>query len=261
MDCELPLTKTNRLLLARAFHDHKRVDYSIDCVIEGQMGKAFVDDPAHPRCFRITVGPFWTFAGEAKSPGGYRMMQGFPAYHLFMPSPHQWLELACEIHGQNMQPLTRYRFSAAELTTHHLLNCLESTGHQARIVPIDHEMAAQLTALPDSYLELSEFDSIGDFLERGLGYTMLDGNRFMGAAYSSLVCSKGVEVSIYVEDQYRRTGIATALASRLLLECLEQGRRPNWDAANPESYKLARKLGYTFVEAYDAYYHTSDPAP
>lgn len=49
MSYELELNKTNRLKLARVFRNHKRVDSSIDCVIEGQMGKAFVNDITHPQ--------------------------------------------------------------------------------------------------------------------------------------------------------------------------------------------------------------------
>jgi hypothetical protein len=30
--------------------------------------------------------------------------------------------------------------------------------------------------------------------------------------------------------------------------------RPNWDAANPESCRLALKKGFAFVEQYDAHY-------
>ena len=82
MSYELELNKTNRLKLARVFRNHKRVDSSIDCVIEGQMGKAFVNDITHPSAYRITVGPFWYFAGEAHSPGGYQMMKEFPRYNL-----------------------------------------------------------------------------------------------------------------------------------------------------------------------------------
>jgi L-amino acid N-acyltransferase YncA len=88
-----------------------------------------------------------------------------------------------------------------------------------------------------------------------LGYTVLDGGEMMGAAYSSLVCSQGIAVSVYVEERRRQRGVATALCSRLLLDCLALGLRPNWDAANAESVRLARKLGNAFVEAYDAYYH------
>ena len=62
---EYPLTKANRIRLARAFYPVPRVDFSIDCVLEGQMGAAFVDDSAHPAVFQIQVGPFVYFAGDA----------------------------------------------------------------------------------------------------------------------------------------------------------------------------------------------------
>ena len=59
MTHELELTKPDRLHLAEAFRQSPRVDYSIDCVIEGQMGRAYVDDPARPTAWRISIGPFW----------------------------------------------------------------------------------------------------------------------------------------------------------------------------------------------------------
>jgi hypothetical protein len=39
---EYPLTKANRLRLARAFVKVPRVDLSIDCVLEGQMDAALL---------------------------------------------------------------------------------------------------------------------------------------------------------------------------------------------------------------------------
>ena len=66
---ELDLNKANRLKLAHASRQNKRVDYSIQCVIEGQMGKAFVDQIDAPTAYAINIGPFWYFAGEARSHG------------------------------------------------------------------------------------------------------------------------------------------------------------------------------------------------
>ncbi len=258
MDYELELNKANRLKLARVFRNHKRVDLSIDCVLEGQMGRAFVDNPRNPRAYRITTGPFWYLAGEASSPGGGEMMKGLPAYHLVMPSPPDWLELARQIYDMSLEPFTRYSFSAETLSQEHLANCLAEFKDRTRIIPIDGEIAARLAALPESCFEIAEFDSVQDFVERGIGYTILENDTVMGVAYSSLVCTGGIEVSIYVEEPYRQRGIATALGSQLLLECLRLGLRPNWDAANRESFRLAKKLGYTFIETYDAYYHTPE---
>lgn len=256
MSCELELNKANRLTLSRVFRNHKRVDFSIECAIAGQMGKAFVDDLAHPSSYRITVGPFWYFAGDAHSPGAYQMMKEFPRYNLLMPSPSDWMDLAKEVYGQHLQPFTRYTFSASSLSTEHLTACLKDSGYQSRVIPIDVETATQLALQPDSYLELSDFDSAQDFIERGMGYVILDEQKVMGISYSSLVCSTGIEVSVFVDEPYRQKGVATALSSKLLLECLKLNLRPNWDAANPESCKLAKRLGFSFVETYDSYYHT-----
>jgi L-amino acid N-acyltransferase YncA len=78
----------------------------------------------------------------------------------------------------------------------------------------------------------------------------------VGIAYSSLVCSRGIEISIFVDEAHRRQGVATAVGANLLLACLQRGLHPNWDAANPESVKLAKKLGYESVGPYEAYFHT-----
>jgi len=184
------------------------------------------------------------------------MMKEFPAYCLLMPSLPDWMDLAKEIFGQHLQPFTRYTFSASGLSTEHLASCLKDSGYQSLVVPIDMEIATQLAAQPESYLELSDFDSVEDFIERSMGYTIRDEQKVMGVAYSSLVCSTGIEVSVFVDEPYRQKGVATALSSKLLLECLKLNLKPNWDAANPESCKLAKRLGFSFVEAYDSYYHT-----
>jgi hypothetical protein len=65
---ELELTKINRLKIAHAFREVPRVDMSIACVVEGQMGQAFVDDLAQPSIYHVVIGPFHYFAGTAVSP-------------------------------------------------------------------------------------------------------------------------------------------------------------------------------------------------
>jgi GNAT superfamily N-acetyltransferase len=76
----------------------------------------------------------------------------------------------------------------------------------------------------------------------------------VGAAYSSLVCGRGIEVGVFVLEDCRRQGIATILASRLLKWCIENSAEANWGAANPELCRLAEKLGYIQTGEYQAYY-------
>ena len=47
--------------------------------------------------------------------------------------------------------------------------------------------------------------------------------------------------------------IATALASTLIIECLRQGKKVSWDAANTNSIGLAEKLGFEYDSKYSIY--------
>ncbi|RPI29901.1 MAG: GNAT family N-acetyltransferase, partial [Chloroflexota bacterium] len=155
-----------------------------------------------------------------------------------------------------LKPFERYSFCASSLTEEHMASLVDSSPYRDRIAPLDASLINCLAQRPEGYFDLSDFDGVDDFLARGYGFTIPDGDDLMGVAYSSLVCSRGIEVSVYIEEKYRMKGAATALAARLVLECLRHGLRPNWDAANPESCRLAERLGYHLRESYKAYYYT-----
>jgi len=254
MERELKLTKANRIRLARAFRRCKRVDLSIDCAIEGQMGKAFTDDFENPTAFCIQVGPFWYLAGDARSSGGLEMIKDLPAYRLLMPSAGEWIEVAKEIHDERLVPFPRFSFSSENLSLKHLDGLLDDSPHKDAIRRIDSAILTQLTGEPDSVVDIADFDSAEDFLKRGVGFSLMDSQSVKAVAYSSLVCSKGIEVSIFVFPEHRRNGMATALACKLLKWSLEYDMDPHWDAANKESCKLAEKLGYVQTGTYVAYY-------
>ena len=255
---ELDLTKTNRIKLAHAFRSVKRVDYAITCVIEGQMGQAFVDDLTDPTIYQLVIGPFNYYAGTAVSLRAQAMIANFPAYNLLMPSAAGWPDLARQQFGDTLQTNERHSFSSDQLSAEHLHQLLAGNPFQEQVVSIDAELAARLSENSEVYFDLTDFDSAEDFSARGLGYAALVDDEPVGTAYSSLVCSQGIEVSIFVAESHRRQGVATALGCNLLLACLQRQIRPNWDAANPESVKLAEKLGYCSTGSYEAYYHTQN---
>ena len=162
--CELPLTPANRLRLAEAFRHNPRVDYSIDCVIEGQMGRARVDDPAAPTAWCITVGPFRYFAGDAHGPGGRALSAELPPFNLLMPSPLEWTVAVKERFGDRLVTFPRYSFDAGTLSEAGLSAVLNASPHRDRVLRAD----AALLARPDNYIEFEDFDSAEDFLARGI---------------------------------------------------------------------------------------------
>lgn len=238
MITEYPLTKVNRIQLARAFRNVPRVDVSIDCAIEGQMGKTYADDIRSPSAFKIQVGPFFYFAGDASGEGGQELLKNIQPWTLFMPSSEGWTEAGKSLYAERLIGFDRYSFSSECLSLQHL----EKLALAMQVWGQDH------------FVDISDFESPSDFIERGIGYYVERSGTIIGAAFSSLVCSKGIEVSIFVSEDYRRHGIATALAGSLLKWCLENNTDPHWDAANPESCRLAEKLGYIPKGKYQAYY-------
>jgi GNAT superfamily N-acetyltransferase len=253
MILEYPLTKANRLQLARAFRNVPRVDLSIECVIEGQMGKAYVDHVPSPSAYKIQVGPFFYFAGEASGKGGQEMLGNIQPWTLFMPSSEGWVEAGKSMYAERLIAFERYSFSSEYLSIEHMEKLSHESEFGTNVKQIDLALATRVWA-QDHALDISDFESPSDFIERGIGYYVEKSGKILGCAYSSLVCSQGIEVSIFVSEEYRRQGIATTLAAHLLKWCLENHMNPHWDAANPESCTLAEKLGYVPKGSYQAYF-------
>ena len=75
----------------------------------------------------------------------------------------------------------------------------------------------------------------------------------MSGASSYSGYQSGIEIQIDTKESYRRKGLAYICGAKLILECLERGWYPSWDAQNLCSVALAEKLGYHFDHAYPAY--------
>lgn len=86
-----------------------------------------------------------------------------------------------------------------------------------------------------------------------LGAVILkDGHPVSGASsYSGY--QGGIEIEIDTREDYRRKGLATVCGAKLILECLDRGWYPSWDAQNKWSVALAQKLGYHYDREYTAY--------
>lgn len=253
MTAYLPLNRANRILIARAFSRVPRVDMSIDCVIEDQMGQARVDNVHAPTVFKLEVGSFVYFAGNAATDAGHALLGTLRPYSFLMPSTPGWAEAAQAMYPERLMAIKRFRYGGETLTAVHLQRLLNHADPSPEVRQIDVAFAQQLWQ-QDHFIDLSDYESAEDFVTRGVGFYVEDAGTVIGAAYASLVCSRGIEISIFVQEAFRRRGIATRLAVHLLSWCLERNVHPNWDAANAPSCGLAEKLGYRPLGHYQAYY-------
>jgi len=248
-----PLSRPNRIRLAQAFHNIPRVDISIDCVLEDQMGEAFVDDVADPKAFKIQIGPFVYLAGAPAEDRGQAVLSSVQPYAMIMAAAPGWREALKKIFGDHMTLYPRYQFSTGSLQVERLNALEQASPWKEQVERMDVTIAQAISARPGPW-DISDFESPEDFYARGIGYCLRQDGQVVAAAYSSLVCSYGIEISIYVDEPYRRQGVATALSCALLKWCLANNMDPHWDAANEESKKLAEKLGYVYTGSYSMFY-------
>ena len=90
----------------------------------------------------------------------------------------------------------------------------------------------------------SQFADYADYERRGIGVAALYQGTPVAGASSYTVYRGGIEIEIDTRVDFRRQGLATACGARLILNCLERGLYPSWDAHSRASLSLAEKLGY-----------------
>ena len=82
---------------------------------------------------------------------------------------------------------------------------------------------------------------------------VLHQGRFVSGASSAAIGGGKFEIEIQTQPQFRRRGLARAVAAALILYGLEHGMEACWDAANEPSSALARQLGFHPTGKYEAY--------
>ncbi len=224
--------------------------------LQGVMGDAWADDKDTPRCALIRLGDFVYPAGEADAPDAAALFRVLPDRRLFIvPENETWCDRIERLYGDRCRRFDRYAIKK-----------------EPGIFDRD-KLCGWVRALPDGYsLEeigtrwyesamaeewscdfCSNFESREDFSRRGLGFVALwDGAPVSGASSYS-VYRGGLEIEVATHPDHRRKGLAAACAARLILECLDRGLYPSWDAANPTSVRLSERLGYHFDRAYPTY--------
>ncbi len=96
--------------------------------------------------------------------------------------------------------------------------------------------------MPGSVIPLKFCDSANDFMQRGIGFTLLHKGEISSAAYSAFVHENMLEIGIETVEKYRGFGFAELTCRKLIDYCLEKELIPVWSCRleNKASYKLAQ---------------------
>lgn len=228
--------------------------------LEGYMGAAWADDLVKPRVALIMIGDFVFLAGDStldEAEGLVRAIKGVEkkVSLLVIPQNKAWGALIEKVYGEKAEKITRFAIKKE----YHIFDkkklgeFIEALPEGFEIAPID-EAIYSATQKEEWCQDLcSQFPTYQDYKKYGLGFVILNQGKIVSGASSYTIYSKGIEIEIDTHEAYREKGLATVCAAKLILDCLDKGLYPSWDAANKTSVALAEKLGYHFDYEYITY--------
>lgn len=228
--------------------------------LQNIQGRVFADTSEKPSSAAVVLGDFCFLAGRPNA-GLIQFAAGLEDYPLSMcimvPQDSNWAKLIEKSLGQRARKVTRY---ATEKDGNAFDRC--SLEAMAENVPegyvlqmVDATIYQQALSEEWSFSLCGQFVSYRDFQCLGIGVAAVDqkDGKLAAGASSYSRYEKGIEIEIDTHPDHRLKGLARCCGARLILECLERGLYPSWDAQNPESLHLAESFDYKPAGTYTAY--------
>ena len=217
--------------------------------LQGVMGRAEANGDFSAA---MIVHRDFTFLAGRPDP---ELLAGAPG-PILVPRTEDWSRLIETVFGEKAVREVRYAIrKEPDVFDRERLEALSAAlpeGYALRL--IDEELVPVLLGEAWSRDFCAAFDSPADCCRRGVGVAAMYRGVPVAGAGSYCVYRGGIEVEIDTREDHRRRGLAAACGARLILECLDRGLYPSWDAIDLRSAALAEKLGYHRGEAYAAYW-------
>ncbi|MBZ9622658.1 GNAT family N-acetyltransferase [Clostridium sp. FP2] len=224
--------------------------------LQGHMGTAWVDNLTTPTVAQVSVGIFVFYAGNPHAKATEELLLNLPKDILVIVNTNEWKNRIETFYKGSIEKFQRYAFkkNPEHLNSNHIQSFLSKLPEGYELKKIDTSLAQDPSFQSLSEDFTSQYISIDDYMNKGLGFCILHKGQVVCGASSYSVYDGGIEIEIDTHPDHRRKGLATVATSALILDCLHRGKYPSYDAANLESVALAQKLGYVLDESYDTYY-------
>ena len=217
--------------------------------LQGIMGRAFANQDFSAAV--ICSGDFCFFAGIPD-----RSLFQYVKHPLLVPKTEGWATLIQQFYGERAIREKRYAVlkEPGVFDRQKLWEFVDCLPQEYELSAIHGQMVPVLLAEDWSRDFCAAFDSPEDFVRRGLGFVALCNGVPVAGAGTYCIYDGGIEIEIDTREDHRRKGLAAACGARLILECLDRGLYPSWDAHDLRSVALAEKLGYHRGEPYDVFW-------
>lgn len=224
--------------------------------LQGIMGEAYADSAKDPQSVIICVNCFAFAAGkpdESLVSSWYH--EKAASFSVITARDAGW-DLVFEALGKDhVKRVERYAIKKEpDIFDKTVLNGFVSRLNGRFILKLIDEEIYHLCKETDWSADFVQgYADYEQFRRYGLGVVAFHGEELVSGASSFASYSGGIEVEIDTKKEYRRQGLAAACGAKLILECMNRGLYPSWDAQNKWSLRLAEKLGYHYSHTYTAY--------
>ena len=221
----------------------------VQTCLQGHMGTVVTDGQAPPRSALCAVGDFCLLAGRPDPELARRADRP-----ILVPRTPDWEPVLLSVFGDKVTPFTRYSvrrpavFDVVRLAAY--AASLPEGYVLSPILPCHYPVLMEESWSKDL---CGNFRDGADFGRRGLGVIALREGIPVAGASSYTIYNGGIEIEIDTRPDQRRQGLALSCGAQLILNCLDRGLVPSWDAHDLRSVALAEKLGYRLEAPYQAY--------
>lgn len=224
--------------------------------LQNVMGRIYVNDTENPVSAAALLGDFCFLAGvpDAALATGAFACAGRD-FLIMVPQNGEWGALLEACFGERAQKTERYAFHKEPdvFDRKALAAAVSGLPEEYRMKRIDEALFEKCQEASWCRDLVSCYDSYDAYRAHGIGVVIIKDGEIVSGASSYAGYPGGIEIEIDTKPEYRRRGLAHAAGAGLILECLERGWYPSWDAQNKWSAALAGKLGYRYSHTYTAY--------
>lgn len=195
---------------------------------------------------RLDLGCYTIVGGDPNARGAEELIARVPPPMEFVYPDERWRRRILEIHGTLVRDRPMDSFSGAELDAVHLREMAAGLPRDYTLEALDTTTVWQI----DGDLEphgLQTYPSPEALVGEGMAwgaFTRAPASRLACVASSYALSSRSVEVAISTRAEHRGRGLASTVVARFCCAALERGLEPCWNASNPVSKRLARRLGF-----------------
>ncbi len=222
-------------------------------------GKVFVEAPGDFRTAFVYNNGFCVLAGTAPNAAFAKAclqwLYDHPHQDFFVlyPSHEGWLPILDAVTSASTQRVQRVAFQLDE----HSFAARRSDPvlpPGVHLAPLDAAMMRRIEASVYPWIG-GTWKSPSDFEERGVGVCASTDDGVVSLCYSVFVSHGYHAIDILTVEKFRGLGLARAVASRFIDECVHRGAHPTWDCYqnNVPSMRLAQALGFKRTHDFHVY--------